>query len=480
MQIPGQSLTDKTLLYLFPKSLLETTPWLEIWRERERASFVSLAKIFFPFTALLYFMHYWFFDIPMGLEPSDNWLAFRSTMVGIAILAFFYYTVLPEALVHYRIVAMLVTTAFCVSQAYVTVFYPPAPWLYCYVFVIVSALFLRASVLKSIAFALLVMALQLPALMSTPISVPEVLSAATVTIISIVVLRGGYASDIVNFYLTQSNLEAQRKNIELSIEFADRIKFFIPKKIATRMEQHLASNDASVVSAIYEVLKPRTRNIACLFSDIRGFTDASRKLDSFVKNSAIPNIKLCTETIDDAGGIPRKIGDLLFAYFDEISLTQNVLNALAAAIDIARMNSRLNVHSNHMINRYLLISCGEAVVGNIGGLDSSVEITALGSPVNYLSRLDDATKIPALAAQLKSSDIVLSESAFNQLVEGGIGIQARLIDLHSLGIEVRNFPAEKNVYCLQASEHNCEVVRLALSSLLINASQVYENRSKAA
>jgi class 3 adenylate cyclase len=316
--------------------------------------------------------------------------------------------------------------------------------------------------------------------MTTGLTVPEAMSAIGVTVIALIILRGPYMSDIINFYLSQSNLEAQRRNIELSIELSDRIKFFIPRKIANRMDRLLSSNDTSVVSAVYEVLKPKKQDIACLFSDIRGFTEASRELDSFVKETAIPNMKLCTEAIDRNGGIPRKIGDLIFGYFDEASLRRNVIEALAAGLEIAKINARMNVDSAHSINRYILISSGEAIVGNIGGLDSSVDITALGSPVNFLSRLDEITKNPKISSLLKSSDVVLSENTYKLLIEHGVNIDARLIDLCAMGVEIRNFSTEKRVYCLTASEHNCQVVRIALTTDSTCPTQTDEHRFKAA
>src|SRR6056297_2505855 len=82
------SLFDRFFTYFFPLSLLEPTPWLDMWRDKERLDFLRTARIFFPITATLYFAHYWLFDLPMGLEPWSHWLVYRLSMVVVALAAY--------------------------------------------------------------------------------------------------------------------------------------------------------------------------------------------------------------------------------------------------------------------------------------------------------------------------------------------------------------------------------------------------------
>jgi class 3 adenylate cyclase len=475
------SFFDRVFTYLFPLSLLESTPWLDIWREKERQDFIGTARIFFPITATLYFAHYWLFDLPMKLEPWTDWLLFRLSMLLIAIAAYLYYVFSPNLIRPYRLVAVIACTVFCVSQSWVTVVYPKAPWLYCFVFVIVSALILRTSVLKSCLFAVLVIALQWKGLIAAGLAIPEAVSASGVTLIAILVMRGNYLAEVRYFLLTQENLDAQRRNIELNIEFTDRIKFFIPKQIASRMERFLRERDASVINAIYEVLKPKKRNIACLFSDIRGFTEGSKDLDTFVGESVLPNVKACTDAIESCGGIPRKIGDLVFAYFDDSNAHLNLLRAIAAGMEIAQLNAEQNAnYSNAEVKRYILISTGEAIVGNIGGFDSSVEITALGSPVNFLSRLDEATKDPALSERISSSDLIICNKSLELLQNSGVWPDVITIDLSSIGVSIRNFQDQTTIHCLRPTEHNRELLSNLYKKLAKDNSPWNEDRYEAA
>ena len=202
-------------------------------------------------------------------------------------------------------------------------------------------------------------------------------------------------------------------------------------------------------------MRPKKKHIACLFSDIRGFTEASKDLESFIGDLVLPNVKACTNTIDAHGGIPRKIGDLIFAYFDHENPSLSLVNAMASAMDISRINeSQNNGSTGQNIERYILVASGQAFVGNIGGFDSSVEITALGSPVNYLSRIDEITKAPEVAEQLRSGDIIVSNASMLALLSMGIEFEAVRIELDRLGIEVRNFPDEKHIYIVKPSRKN--------------------------
>ena len=104
------------------------------------------------------------------------------------------------------------------------------------------------------------------------------------------------------------------------------------------------------------------------------------------------------------------------------------------------------------INRYILISTGPAVVGNLGGSESAVEITALGSPVNFLSRLDDSTKLPNLAAELEPGDIIVCERTANILEGLGLKTPLRRLQLACLGIEIRDFPETKNIFIAKPND----------------------------
>jgi class 3 adenylate cyclase len=210
-----------------------------------------------------------------------------------------------------------------------------------------------------------------------------------------------------------------------------------------------------VLQAAVEVLKARKTNVACLFSDIRGYTQGSKDLETFVNKSVLPEMKACSDKVEEHSGIPRKIGDLIFAYFDDESNDRNTVRAINAGMEIARLNHDMNATvTESEIRRYILISTGEAIVGNLGGLDSSIEITALGSPVNLLSRLDDLTKDPSMVDLLNPGDLIVCQNTFSILERLGIGLDCELVDLDALGLTVRDFPETRMLYRIEPNDKN--------------------------
>ena len=150
----------------------------------------------------------------------------------------------------------------------------------------------------------------------------------------------------------------------------------------------------SVVQATDEVLRPRNKFISCLFTDIRNFTNSSNDLDQYLSGSAIPNIKLITSITDKNGGISRVIGDLVLAYYDDFDEEKNVQDSFVSAVSICIENHNFNerVSKETQIDRYVILTSGESIVGNIGSLEHSREITSLGPCVNLTERIDRVTK----------------------------------------------------------------------------------------
>ena len=454
---------ETTLYALFPTLLLQNTPWYHQWMEKERLDYLKLARVFFPLVAIGYLGHFFFFDRVLGLEPVEHWLQFRG---GVALLALaclgFYFVPVFYGMRWYKAPMVLCTWVLCYLQAKVTLWAPEqAPWLYAMGFVVIAAILLQTSILKSLVFATLVIASQYPLFLEAGIAAPTVLSAAVVVMVFITLARASFAGQVRYFLLNQENVENQRKIIELNIDFTNRLKAFIPKEIANRLVDKIEEHRMTVLQAIDEVLRPRKCEVACLFSDIRGFTQGSKDLDRFINQGVMPNVKQCTDAVEEHGGIPRKIGDLIFAYFDAKSPYLNLLRCLVAGMAMARINTNFNITNSNVvpINRYILISSGEAIVGNLGGWDSSIEITALGSPVNLLSRIDELTKTPQLAERLETSDLILDRRSVALIEEMGLQLDMQRVDLAELGLTIRDFEEIDAIWTLRPTEENWLALR---------------------
>ena len=444
---------DSLISWLFPTLLLEGTPWLQMWQEKERESFVLVSRIFFPLATITYIAHFFFYDQANNLEPIELWLRFRLFMSAVCFIAFLFYCTSFVRWSGYKVPALVCCWIICQSQAFVASWHGLESWVFCYVLILICVLVLRMSVLKSVIFAVACICSQAVILLEADLPHAYIFTGSIVTIVTSLVVRTSYLGEVRSFLLNQEYIAAQKRNIELNIDFADRIRSFIPKVISARIDRHMEDERMSVIEASIEVLTPKKRNVSCIFSDIRGFTQGSKDLEAFIKESVIPEVKACSDAIEDFGGIPRKIGDLIFAYFDEERVERNIVASAAAAMAISRLNQDMNETANMVrINRYVLLSYGEALVGNLGGLDSSIEITALGSPVNFLSRLDEATKNRALADKLSPGDLVLSQEFSKMLAALVPDVTQSEIDLQKIGVSIRDFNDVRYVYSVSPSD----------------------------
>lgn len=447
---------ERAIIAVLPNLLLEGTPWKSTWELNQKQDFVRLARFVFPLIAVGYIAHYYFFDRVVGLEPIEHWRTFRFSMAGIALTCFAIYSLRP---LHdyrwYKLPAAIACATFCYFQGRVLVWYQNDLYFYAFAFLFAAAIILRTTVLISVCFSLIVLALLWPSFVEAGFDEPFMLSAASFTLLAIVFVRSSYSAEVRYFISQQRNLTSQREIIELNIEFTDRLRSFLPKEISRRLEQYVSDRHMTVLQAAEEVLKPKKRFVSCLFTDIRGFTASTQESSSYVTESVLPNVRECTNAIEEFGGIPRKIGDLVFAYFDLTEPEANAVQCLLAGLRVLEANDRANQQSaKEPIRRFVLISSGEAVVGNLGGFDSSVEITALGNPVNFLARLDEQTKHPRLAPRLSEDELILDSTTAELLRRRFDSISLKRIDLLEIDINIRDFSNVDEIFTFAPSKLN--------------------------
>ena len=308
----------------------------------------------------------------------------------------------------------------------------------------------------SLLFASLTLATQWHSFIEAGISNRTSYSGLVATLLFVTITRAKYLGDIRYFLASQQNIDAQRRMIEMNIEFTDRIRAFLPREISVRLSERLSNNRTTVLQAVDEVLRPTHRSVACLFSDIRGFTQATKNSPAFLGEGVIPNVRQCNSVIEQYHGIPRKIGDLIFAYYDDPNPYVNLIHCISSGFEISEANKRFNEaqRAETRIRRYVLISNGEAIVGNLGGYDSSIEITALGSPVNLLSRIDEVTKLRQFRSRVGETDLVLCPSTARLLDHLELGCSMQRLDLEEINIAIRDFEEMKALWLLPATPEN--------------------------
>jgi adenylate cyclase len=146
------------------------------------------------------------------------------------------------------------------------------------------------------------------------------------------------------------------------------------------------------------------RRITVLFSDMRGFTSLSEKLEPR-RILAILNTlfgALGHEIIGRMGTIDKFIGDAIMAFWNApVDVPDHERKALRAALAMRQKLAELN-HTDAFHLRAdkaavqelgigIGISTGEALVGNMG-LETRFDYSALGDTVNVASRVESACK----------------------------------------------------------------------------------------
>ncbi len=158
------------------------------------------------------------------------------------------------------------------------------------------------------------------------------------------------------------------------------------------------------------------RNMTVLFTDVRGFTSISEKmqakeLTTFINAFLTP----LTEVIhNNRGTIDKYMGDAIMAFWGApLKDTHHARNALNAGLDmlvaIKKLNQRLKSKGQPEIKIGIGINTGEMNVGNKGS-EFRVDYTVLGDAVNLGSRLEGLTKNYGV-------DFIVSESTRHEVPE---------------------------------------------------------------
>jgi class 3 adenylate cyclase len=433
--------------WLFPLWQLNFSPWRTHWLAKNFKELLFSTRIALVLLAVGYPLHFYFVDIPLGLNSDERWFYYRFGLGALAAVSFALSFVGPFQ-THFRLRLLFGFNAalVCYFQARSMLWYDKVPYFWGLLFVWLFATIFRLSMLPSMIIAGALLAAQLGSYVGAGVSPPLIMGAYLTVMMLVALFSARLKAEIAAFLTNQEFLLAQQKLVETQKEMSDQIQAFLPKIIKQRLIVNIQRRKMTVLQAMDEVLRVRHARIAALFSDIRGFTSNSKQAN-YLGESAIPNIKSVIQLTEEFSGIPRQIGDLVFAYFDESQIELNLRNSLLAASKIVEMNEVHNkgVPEHLKIRRFVLLDIGEALVGNIGGADSSREITAMGTCVNRLSRLDLLTKENALKNILGFTSVLLSEEAVKLAESVFPTLPIEKLDLSKLGLSIRDFPEEQQV-----------------------------------
>lgn len=104
------------------------------------------------------------------------------------------------------------------------------------------------------------------------------------------------------------------------------------------------------------------------------------------------------------------------------------------------------------IRRHVMVSYGQAYVGNIGGLNHAREVTVMGDAANILSRIDLLTKHPNLKDSLPTTKFILTQEAA-QYAQGLLPqLEFLPIKLKDHNVHIKDFEEVDLIYTLDISE----------------------------
>jgi class 3 adenylate cyclase/CHASE3 domain sensor protein len=186
------------------------------------------------------------------------------------------------------------------------------------------------------------------------------------------------------------NLESLNQNLETQVasqveelERANRLKRYLSPQVAEAIVER--SVDVSVES--------RRRNLTVFFSDIRGFTELSEKMEPEELTDMLNEyLSAMTEIVFEYGGtLDKYIGDAIMVFFgDPIPYDDHAQRAVNMALAMRRRLGELQeawfAKGEETLTIGMGVSTGYVTVGNIGSA-ARMDYTVVGNHVNAASRL---------------------------------------------------------------------------------------------
>ena len=207
------------------------------------------------------------------------------------------------------------------------------------------------------------------------------------------------------------------------------------------------------------------RELAVLFSDIRGFTTIAERMppDQMVESLNDYFSRMVDAITARHGIVDKYIGDAVMAFFgapvrhrDDACLS--VLAALEMLQALARFNAEQAKKGRPGFRTGTGIAYGEVTVGNIGS-EKKMDYTVIGDMVNLASRLEGLTKV-------YHEPLIISESVQRAIDKK---LPCRMLDL----VAVKGKTKAVKIYCVRRSLTPQEEEGWGLHALGL---QLYYNR----
>jgi len=199
----------------------------------------------------------------------------------------------------------------------------------------------------------------------------------------------------LNFTLPAGTLTA---NVMLVSLYRALVEEKEKRKVRSAFGQYVNAEVIRLLLVNPQLVEPRKTEITVMFSDIRGFTTISEKLDAqdlaIFLNSYLSD--MTNIVFDTRGTLDKYIGDAVMAFWGApVEEPNHPVNACSAAIAMMKRVRELQIlwetEGKPKLDIGIGLNSGPASVGNMG---SALQhgYTALGDTVNLSSRLEGLNK----------------------------------------------------------------------------------------
>ena len=187
------------------------------------------------------------------------------------------------------------------------------------------------------------------------------------------------------------------------LQYNDRVRTHDEIKLLSGEVNHMTTvirgvipyiSQSTLKAAGQEAPASSNKELACLFTDIRGFTEMSESMTpDKVVEMLNHYLEIETSIIHaNEGDVDKYVGDAMFARFDG---RRKELNACKAGLEIRRAMSeearKAKEANQRQIDIGIGINAGEVTFGSVGAQDRK-DFTAIGDNVNLASRLESLNK----------------------------------------------------------------------------------------
>ncbi len=212
MNPPASRWPRKAISFLIPTTKLSNPIWKETWCSLEKKRFRHLARLFFLSSIVAYILHFFFIDLKLGKTPIELWASYRFGLAGFALIGFL--LTLNDRFcfsVYYKLPMILAGYLFSYMQVRTMVWSDGIPYFYAFIIPSLTTVGLRLNLLSSVMYLLSVHILQFPSFMEAAVETHLLLSAATVSLMTVIVFRANMVGDINAFMSEQMKDEMQIK-----------------------------------------------------------------------------------------------------------------------------------------------------------------------------------------------------------------------------------------------------------------------------